>query len=1072
MGSLQLHTGPRGSYYYFKNDILDLLSTGQKESFLAILPVNRAVRYLKKELVSIIKNQALLDPPIYTFGSLTQRLYQLFPQRKKIISKPMRLLLVNHLLRSAQPGLNYFQSQWNLGNGLVQKVEGMVEEFYQFGFRPEDFSEPPPTAEIKYQDFGYLITELFQIYADRLIDEAALLPEVVNRIDARILQEFAPDLKKIYLSGFGLYSPPMLKFLTIAKEYYDVEIKIEYDSNNQHLFRHTADAFDALSKLATKISDYSQGSDNLHLSLFNPSTSASKNHKFSTDILIQDGHNRLDEIRLIVSRIKEMYHKNGQPLSRIGITFPNIEKYIPLIRKVFKESGIPYNLSTGFSMAESPLIQSLVQVLRVAASGFKSEEVYKLALSPFLKTNMSAEAEIIRRYSKKFRLNYISDQWLSSIENYTTGNQGQFNDLTVFKELSAERITEILGNIHTLISTIKPLCKSLPVEEFRSIYIQVLKQLGLINWYDIGEGFLSVDDKEKEFRAFNRFIKLLDQIIWILNYAYNTAKIPIQDFYDFLTLAFENATYNLREWSDYGVQIMPRLEILSLSIDTLFIGGLIEGEFPRHFIRDIFFNDDERAMMGLNASEDLLSQDRFIFYQLLTSGAKNIILSYPEFDADTKLLHSTFLTSLEESVPDIKKVTQKVKYSYLSVDTFLESLGASLRNGLTDEDKNKYVYWQTDGKKPITALWQNGIEDWYNKKNYGIITTFEGNLTGSAAISGILAESLTQRSFSITALESYAFCPMQYFLQRILDLKAEEEFDATISSLERGNAIHHILYLFYSRLSADQRKKPWESGKLLEQTAMEVFQTFPYSDILWTIEKEKYFGNTDQPGLWDTFLAVEKEIIETSGFLPSLFETGFGYLSADTSRYKNPPVIIKNKQKSIKIYGKIDRIDISADGKFSVIDYKTGSGATGINPTQILSGESMQLPIYIAAAEQILAKHAKKYSAASGIYYLVQDGLNCRQKPVFVDQQVIDRIKGSKDAVLPNPKYAIGEELITLSDLINISLDHAKHYAQQITDGNFRHTFNPKNEKCVSYCAFRKICRKDVSKLETLAAQV
>ena len=239
---------------------------------------------------------------------------------------------------------------------------------------------------------------------------------------------------------------------------------------------------------------------------------------------------------------------------------------------------------------------------------------------------------------------------------------------------------------------------------------------------------------------------------------------------------------------------------------------------------------------------------------------------------------------------------------------------------------------------------------------------------------------------------------------------------------------------------------------MLEQTATEVFKTLPYDDILWTIEIEKYFGNEDRPGLWSTFLEVEKENFDATDFLPAKFETSFGHLSSDSVQMGNPPLILYDQDRLIKIYGKIDRIDINSDGKFSVIDYKTGAGALGINLAQIIKGESLQLPIYIAAVEKILSKEKRELFAVAGIYYQVQDGYNCRKKPVFVDLSVSHQIRSAKDSVLPNPKYTEDGEVLSFSDVIKTSLDHVIDYVQGIAFGNFRHTFHPKNEKCATYC--------------------
>ncbi|MCK5342516.1 MAG: hypothetical protein KAR20_03880, partial [Candidatus Heimdallarchaeota archaeon] len=197
MGILRLHIGPRGSYYYFKDKIIGHLSSGKKETFLYFLPVNRALRYFKKDLVLTTDCKAVIDPPVYTFRSFFQHLYKYFPQKKRIISQPMRLLLIDHILRENQAQLRYFNAQQMLGNGLVMKADQMVEEFCQFGYRTDDFIEPPPAAESKFTDFGFLITELYRIYGDQLIDESSLIGELTHELDADLLKNIYPDLEKI-----------------------------------------------------------------------------------------------------------------------------------------------------------------------------------------------------------------------------------------------------------------------------------------------------------------------------------------------------------------------------------------------------------------------------------------------------------------------------------------------------------------------------------------------------------------------------------------------------------------------------------------------------------------------------------------------------------------------------------------------------------------------------------------------------------------------------------------------------------------------------------------------------------
>jgi len=385
LGKLTLYTGSRGSYYYFKDKILDHLSVNDFDSFLYLLPVNRSVRYLKKKLVAETAHKSLLEPNVFSFRSFIRDLYNHFPEKKKIISPSMRLLLLQHILNKREHDLNYFQSPGHFGNGLVLKADKMVEEFFQFGFRPNDLSNPPSTAVAKFSDFSFLIKTLFDIYQNNIADESSLLGEAITILNKNVLKDYYPNLKKVYISGFGIYSPPMFQFVNLLREFCDVEIKLEYNSENEELFKHTSDANERLSKMADQIFKLSDQHEVFNRRLYQSSANTAYVEEIPANLEIQNLHSRVDEINFIATKIKELHHEKNIPLHEIGITFPDVEKYVPLIKKIFKDYAIPFNLSTGFSLAESSLIQSFMQVLRIVISNFNSDEVYKLAISPFLR---------------------------------------------------------------------------------------------------------------------------------------------------------------------------------------------------------------------------------------------------------------------------------------------------------------------------------------------------------------------------------------------------------------------------------------------------------------------------------------------------------------------------------------------------------------------------------------------------------------------------------------------------------------------------------------------------------------
>ncbi len=359
--------------------------------------------------------------------------------------------------------------------------------------------------------------------------------------------------------------------------------------------------------------------------------------------------NKEQEVAFIAATVKKLHQQTGLPLHQFGITFPDLENYAPLIRNAFKDAGIAYNLSTGFSLAQSSLIQSYLQVLKVVTQGFDCEQVYALLLSPLINSHENMAATW-KRLIRQMRMKHLSRDWQQQVQafiKHKKDQQAADEEETDVEYLLA--LEKMMSGLPPLIHSLQSLPASAPAVLLKEHFIRVLSELGMLNWLEHEQNYLNRQEQERIYRAFNRFIKLLEQLTWILQFQWQDNAITLSDYYRNLKLLIQQETFNLREWSNYGVQIMPRLEIQALECNYLFIGGLLEGNFPRHFRRDIFFNDQERQQMGLTASEDILAQDRFLFYQLLASSAEQVYLTCPKFSNDIELLPSTFLASLKDA---------------------------------------------------------------------------------------------------------------------------------------------------------------------------------------------------------------------------------------------------------------------------------------------------------------------------------------------------------------------------------------------------------------------------------------
>ena len=1045
MGNVTLFTEPSGAYYFFTEDILSHIDANQDDEYLYILPVNRAVRYFKKHLLNHCGRPAIIDPPVYTFTTFVRYIFSKTPCAKQIIPASLRLIYINYLLEKHQEEFQYLKYNKSSASGLVSKTAQMLSEMSQFGIRPGNFTEPPVSAKAKYQDLTKLLILLYDLYGEDCIDESMLFSEVASGLDTELVGKLFPGLKKIYINGYGIYTPPMIGIIKKLADRYNISIKLEYDPVNESLFSHTYNAFDALKPLASKITTRGNGKSDIHKFLFNAAGPDKNQERYKDEFIIRSLPSREDEVKYIAGTIRDLYRKKDMPLHRIAVTFPNLEKYAPLIRKTFSEFEIPYNLSTGFKMSQSPLVQAYLQVLTLRMSNFETGAMSKLLTSPFLSPEYRVNINQYHKIVKETQIRRFSGNWRDRLMS------GDAERSDIISEIG-EKIAQICEIVSHLDSASTP-------NDYPVVFLNTLDRLGMMQWFKREENDLSRSAKEREFRAYNRFYKLLNQI----TLTQTIENISLRDFSNILQLVIRDATYNLKEWSDYGVQCMPRLEVQSLESEILFVGGLVEGEFPRALQRDIFFNDHERNQMGLYAVEDLLAQDRFLFYQLLASPAKQKFLLYPLYEDDAGLLPSSFIRNLQ-TVTSVETIEDNSPDDFFLNRTNLpEYLAGKIRTEFSTADIQKIPGWFSIIKPENVKFILDVINESYIKNSRSGFSAFEGNLSANNFILTYLDEKIKKSIFSITALELYAFCPMKYFLQRILNLPDEEEEEEAFNAMERGALIHQILFEFFTGLKRENRlNEPWRHRDLLVEIAENLLNKLPYEGIAWTLEKENILGSTNQKGLLQKFLEVEQNEITEYPYHPIYFELAFGLQKStgdsDQHSVKNP-LQIQWGSEIIKLSGKIDRIDSDNENKVFIIDYKTGKGKNA-TIRDMYEGTSLQLPVYMAAIQQLM----KKCKPVAGIYYQIHDADNCQRIVAVSDSEAEPGLLKKGHGRLPNKSYPL-----KLNALSEIAINHILHHIDSMLKGCFNHTKYPVSEACQSYCTFRRICRKDVAKLRTIA---
>ena len=1061
MPSLKIYTGPLQSYYYFTQQIIESIQNKQND-YLVILPVNRAVRLFKRKLIDASADKVLINPPIFTFDNFLLQLYGVVPGAKRLVSSEMLHLIVENILNDKIGDLKYFSSGGTPADSLVKKTTEMIIELRRFGYDSYEFENLQLVEKInvplKYDNFRILLSALDEQFGNNLIDEPFAMHTAAKFMTVEQFQSHFPDLKNIYISGYGLFTPAMFELIERLSNWYEVNLKLEYREENPDLFAHTQAAVERFTSMGAQVVEYENKND-LSLLLFNRQSNLSQKCNQKNRISIQGLKHREEEIEFIAWRIRKMNLDEGVHLHKIAVTFSNLERYVPLICQKFKDYQIPYNLSTGFALNQSSLINTFLNCLNLIEGGFEYNDVLRFFNNAFINTPEQWNLHLLRKIFTESRIRYLSKKQLDRLSGHLEKSNRPNNDEYLDKLNQVELIAALLRPFYDF-----PVKAG--ITEMRSSFVKLLSELNLLTWYQDENNLLSEREKENEFRAFNRFMKLLDKLIWTLNYIHGSDEVTLKYFNRCLQSAVNQAIYNLKELPDYGVQIMPRLEILALDFDVLFVGGLVDGDFPRASTRDVFFSDAVREEMNLLASEELLDQDRFIFYSLLDSSAQKIYLTYPKYQDDRALTLSTFIMDLHDAA-EVTLSDDVDKNEFLNLKKLELNLGLEIQK--THLEKAIIVANELFLQIPVEeVLWL--LDKIKNARQRIIPRSFsliEGDLSSINEIRDILKREYTCRTWSVTQLEEYAFCPMQFFLDRVLKIEDEPEFEEDINNLERGLIIHDILFKFFTELQKlNKCKYPAEHRDLLFSIAKSVFDQMPFRGFFWELERDIYFGTDNNVGLLNTFLEYDQQKINETGYVPSQFEFAFGYTYGSSSDQSSSsrPVTLKNKFGQIKINGKIDRIDKDQNGNVLIFDYKTGVQASSVQAKQIQAGLMFQLPLYLLAYNDLNPGSRAVY----GGYYLVKDADNCTRNDVIADKSAVTFISEKSQAALPNKKIVNEEgEMFSLKDLLDHSLSIAIRKTEELQQGLFRYTRFPDEIICQQYCEFRRMCQKNVGKLRS-----
>ena len=435
-----------------------------------------------------------------------------------------------------------------------------------------------------------------------------------------------------------------------------------------------------------------------------------------------------------------------------------------------------------------------------------------------------------------------------------------------------------------------------------------------------------------------------------------------------------------------GINVIDVNSLRQLRLRAVCVLGLAERAFPPAPRQDPLLLDSERAELGLALRARGADPEPLQFALAVQSAQERLLLSHPrtEHGSGRPLIASSFLRGAVEALAGERVAAEALPdleqpwLARLGADR----VGAPDTDGALDLAEYDRTLLETQPRLGLGSLMRRrpnsarGHEAWLARLAPGKLTPYEGGLT-AAAQTHLRDHPRLSAPMSPSALETFAECPMRFFLSRVLGLGEVEEPEeiAQISPLARGSLIHTVLEKVTRRWLPDDPPSAQRAQAHLahlDQVAREECAQAQALGItgypaLWETERE---GILLDLRLWYEAEVRHSESGDGARFDAADFEVGFGLDDepAQDSRSTPEPLRLEVGGSELRFHGRIDRLEWLREGSaFRVIDYKTGRNY-GQRGKGFDGGRSLQLPLYLHAAADVILNRDWRTGSAEYFY--------------------------------------------------------------------------------------------------------
>ncbi len=1119
--------------------VLDAAVGGRLEEYLFVVPHSRRRRDLERRITDAYWNathRPIGRLPLQTLDSFTRALFaRLSPERREL-SPEMQIALMDRAMRNVE--LDYYAPNRNPSAGLVESISRVINGVRADGILPSDFARDaefarsdPNGAEgfdaAKLTDLANIYAEYLRLLDGRWIDHPGRLLLVnaglVDDRDTLFARTF-PSVRVVYIDGFSEFTGPEIALLQQLGFVSDLSVLItlDYEADNGPLYGNFDDAIATLRSSGyrqTDLDPLQRGipeerrrpfRHHMRRNLFRTDERI-RNHAFDRMVNVYGFFNREEEVRGIAALVKWLIAEEHFAPERICITTRQMAPYVSLMREELASHGIPANVTTRYRLDQNALVTALFSALMIVVGGYDHRDVLRAVTSPYLDFGDAVDPAALTDAARRLRITRGERLWRRRIDGRIEYVRARLesagdDDVRASLETELETLEHASDSFEALREIVSELDRAMTPGEFRSAFLRLTARLDATGnilrlRHDLERRHRSPqdwqrvhDEVERDTRALGEFSSVLDDLMQFIeihyeseagddavNHADGQRRYRLGFYLEHLRIACSRSVYALREKHDYGVLVTPIGEMRGIDFDVVILCGLVDGEFPGTYIPESFLG---RPLP--DAQDRELRRERIDFYSAITACRDRLVMTWPRFRDDTRLVRSSFLdaflriTMVEDDervieLDELRVMRERIRRvvvrddhlrfvsSIATLDTLAEEAGRALWTSQrvpridTAESMLENLRHTSDVERARARS--------VNEEDESLARAWRGLIEES--LSDDQRQELARRreeEYSASQLELYGRCPFKYFAGRVLGARAASEYDVTLTPLERGQLLHTVLFRLYSELrdasalpiTPERRDEALDRARAI---AREEIEGIVFDHPYWRIDQERMLGGDYFGGLLEHWIDAEVDRGEgRTKLAPAFFEASFG---RTTTRGECDPYLSSTDQvefHGVRVRGRIDRVEYLRVGDtvyYAVADYKTGKPPTR---GDVGDGLSLQLMIYLEVVRHALATYfalpLEQVRPVGGIYYRLQTrDMESSDTYLFVPREVNDQEIIRQRKVAGDP-----ETIEELEALVARSFEFARSYVDGIAEGRFDVTHHDTAHVCKG-CEYASVCR-------------